>query len=85
MAYEGHDPLEQWTKYINWLEENYPKGGKEGDLLTVLEQVFKILAQSFLVAIVKLFLPSSVLRRFAICHDITRTHVCWRCIYVTWI
>ena len=42
MAYEGQDPLEQWTKYINWLEENYPKGGKEGDLLTVLEQVFQV-------------------------------------------
>jgi len=39
LAYEGQDPLEQWTKYINWLEENYPKGGKEGDLLIVLEQV----------------------------------------------
>ena len=38
MSYEGNDPLDLWNRYIQWVEENYPQGGKEGDLLTILEK-----------------------------------------------
>ena len=38
MSYDGNDPLDLWNKYINWVEESYPQGGKEGDLLTILEK-----------------------------------------------
>ena len=46
MAYDGQDPLELWSRYIQWVEENYPQGGKESDLLTVLEQCLEKLRDS---------------------------------------
>lgn len=46
MAYDGPDPLELWNRYIQWLDENYPQGGKESDLLVVLEQCLEKLRDS---------------------------------------
>lgn len=46
MAYDGPDPLEPWYRYILWVEEHYPQGGKEGDLLTVLERCLEALRDS---------------------------------------
>lgn len=46
MAYDGPDPLELWSRYIQWVEENYPQGGKESDLLIVLEQCLEKLRDS---------------------------------------
>jgi len=46
MSYEGNDPLELWNHYIQWVEENYPQGGKEGDLLTILEKCLEKLKDS---------------------------------------
>lgn len=46
MAYSGPDPLEPWHRYIQWIEENYPQGGKEGDLLNVLEGCLEALKGS---------------------------------------
>lgn len=37
-TYNGPDPLDLWSSYIQWVEENYPQGGRESDLLVVLEQ-----------------------------------------------
>ena len=38
MAYEGDDPLDLWNRYVIWVEETFPQGGKEGDMLTILEK-----------------------------------------------
>ena len=46
MSYEGNDPLDLWNRYIQWVEENYPQGGKEGDLLTILEKCLEKLKDS---------------------------------------
>lgn len=46
MAYDGSDPLELWSRYIQWVEENYPQGGKESDLQMVLEQCLEKLRDS---------------------------------------
>jgi len=36
MAYSGPDPLEPWLWYIQFVEKNYPRGVKDGDLLKVI-------------------------------------------------
>ena len=38
---QGKDQLEPWVKYIEWVEQTYPKGGKEGNLPTLLEKCIK--------------------------------------------
>ncbi|XP_064601277.1 mitotic checkpoint serine/threonine-protein kinase BUB1-like [Liolophura sinensis] len=43
-TYKGDDPLDIWYNYIKWTEENYPKGGKDGHMMSLLEKcviVFK--------------------------------------------
>ena len=37
-TYSGPDPLEPWHNYVVWVEQNYPKGGKDGNLKTLLEK-----------------------------------------------
>lgn len=39
-AYSGDDPLDVWYRYISWIEENYPKGGKK-DLSSILTSCMK--------------------------------------------
>lgn len=34
--YVGDDPLEPWYKYIQWVEQSYPKSGKESALMELL-------------------------------------------------
>ena len=46
MAYDGADPLQPWHVYINWIDEHYPQGGKEGDLLKILEQCLEAVKDS---------------------------------------
>lgn len=36
--YSGSDPLDVWDRYINWTEQNYPQGGKESNMSTLLER-----------------------------------------------
>lgn len=35
---DGPDPLELWHEYITWTEQNFPKGGKDANLHTLLEK-----------------------------------------------
>ena len=35
---QGTDLLDVWTRYIAWVEQTYPNGGKEGNLSTLLEK-----------------------------------------------
>ncbi|KAF3701351.1 Mitotic checkpoint serine/threonine-protein kinase BUB1 beta [Channa argus] len=37
--YDGDDPLDVWDRYIKWTEQTFPKGGKESNLITLLERV----------------------------------------------
>lgn len=37
-TYSGDDPLEVWYEYVLWVEQNYPKGGKEGKLTKLIEK-----------------------------------------------
>uniref|UniRef100_A0A3Q3W2E2 BUB1 N-terminal domain-containing protein n=1 Tax=Mola mola TaxID=94237 RepID=A0A3Q3W2E2_MOLML len=37
--YDGDDPLDVWDRYIKWTEQTFPRGGKESNLTTLLEQV----------------------------------------------
>nr|XP_020470156.1 mitotic checkpoint serine/threonine-protein kinase BUB1 beta [Monopterus albus] len=37
--YDGDDPLDVWDRYIKWTEQTFPQGGKESNLITLLEQV----------------------------------------------
>lgn len=36
--YHGDDPLELWYEYILWLEQSYPKSGKDSAIDDVLEK-----------------------------------------------
>ncbi|KAI8479919.1 protein kinase [Branchiostoma belcheri] len=36
--YTGDDPFSVWDRYIKWTEQNFPKGGKDGNLSTLLER-----------------------------------------------
>ncbi|KAK7484682.1 hypothetical protein BaRGS_00024090 [Batillaria attramentaria] len=36
--YDGDDPLEVWDEYIKWTEQNYPRGGKDGNLTELLQR-----------------------------------------------
>lgn len=35
-SYSGDDPLEIWYEYIQWIEQSYPKSGKETALNEVI-------------------------------------------------
>lgn len=37
-AYTGDDPIELWYEYILWLEQSYPKSGKDSAMDDVLVQ-----------------------------------------------
>jgi hypothetical protein len=37
-TYEGDDPLEPWFEYINWVEQYFPKHGKEGNFPKLLHK-----------------------------------------------
>jgi len=37
-TYSGSDPLDPWYRYISWIEQSYPKGGKEGNIHVILEK-----------------------------------------------
>ncbi|RUS76832.1 hypothetical protein EGW08_015404, partial [Elysia chlorotica] len=41
-TYCGDDPLDVWDRYIKWTEQYYPKGGHEGQLMTLIEQCLKL-------------------------------------------
>ncbi|XP_020953483.1 mitotic checkpoint serine/threonine-protein kinase BUB1 beta isoform X3 [Sus scrofa] len=41
--YAGNDPLDVWDRYINWTEQNYPQGGKESNMSTLLERAIEAL------------------------------------------
>lgn len=36
--YNGDDPLDVWDRYIKWVEQTYPQGGKESSLTVLLER-----------------------------------------------
>ena len=35
------DPLSPWHRYISWVEQNFPRGGKEGGINVLLEKCIK--------------------------------------------
>jgi hypothetical protein len=39
--YSGEDPLDPWYRYIQWVEQSYPKGGKEGQVHVLIEKCIK--------------------------------------------
>jgi len=40
-AYSGPDPLDPWYRYIAWVEQEYPKGGKEGNVHELIQKCIK--------------------------------------------
>ncbi|GFS84610.1 hypothetical protein NPIL_179761 [Nephila pilipes] len=42
-TYTGTDPLSVWCKYIKWVEQNFPKGGKDGQIEQLIQQCISIL------------------------------------------
>lgn len=42
-TYSGNDPLSVWCKYIKWVEQNFPKGGREGHIKQLMERCLSIL------------------------------------------
>ncbi|KAF7704164.1 mitotic checkpoint serine/threonine-protein kinase BUB1 beta [Silurus meridionalis] len=36
--YDGDDPLDVWDRYIKWIEQTYPQGGKDSGLAVLLER-----------------------------------------------
>ncbi|GBM60079.1 Mitotic checkpoint serine/threonine-protein kinase BUB1 beta [Araneus ventricosus] len=42
-TYTGDDPLSIWCKYIKWVEQNYPKGGRDGHIEQLIQQCLSIL------------------------------------------
>jgi len=36
-SYDGPDPLDPWFRYISWVEQEYPKGGKEGGIHKLIQ------------------------------------------------
>ncbi|XP_042240559.1 probable inactive serine/threonine-protein kinase bub1 isoform X2 [Homarus americanus] len=37
-TYSGDDPLDVWYRYILWVEQSYPKGGKDGNIKKLIEK-----------------------------------------------
>lgn len=42
-TYSGSDPLSVWYKYIKWVEQNYPKGGREGHIKQLVTHCLSVL------------------------------------------
>ncbi|GIY52505.1 hypothetical protein CDAR_181571 [Caerostris darwini] len=42
-TYTGNDPLSVWYKYIKWVEQNFPKGGKDGHLEQLIQQCLSLM------------------------------------------
>lgn len=40
-TYDGDDPLKPWIEYIIWVEQTFPKAGKDGNLNALLEKCIK--------------------------------------------
>ena len=40
-SYNGEDQLDPWYRYIQWVEQTYPKGGKEGQVHVIIEKCIK--------------------------------------------
>ncbi|KAJ8021305.1 Mitotic checkpoint serine/threonine-protein kinase BUB1 beta [Holothuria leucospilota] len=40
-SYQGEDTLDPWYRYFKWTLRNFPQGGKESNLTTLLERCFK--------------------------------------------
>ena len=40
-SYTGDDPLDPWHRYIGWVEQSFPKGGKEANLAGLVEKAIK--------------------------------------------
>ncbi|XP_007659318.2 mitotic checkpoint serine/threonine-protein kinase BUB1 beta [Ornithorhynchus anatinus] len=43
--YTGDDPLDVWDRYIRWIEQTFPQGGKESKLSALLERAVKVLQE----------------------------------------
>lgn len=41
-TYEGDDPLQSWYDYIVWIEQVYPKSGKESALHEILSKCLSL-------------------------------------------
>ncbi|XP_055940027.1 mitotic checkpoint serine/threonine-protein kinase BUB1 beta-like isoform X2 [Argiope bruennichi] len=42
-TYTGDDPLSIWCKYIKWVEQNYPKGGRDGHIEQLIQKCLSIM------------------------------------------
>ena len=40
-SYNGEDQLDPWYRYIQWVEQTSPKGGKEGQVHVIIEKCIK--------------------------------------------
>ncbi|KAH9508437.1 hypothetical protein Btru_055236 [Bulinus truncatus] len=40
-TYSGDDPFDVWYRYIKWTEQNFPKGGLEGQLAKLIERCLR--------------------------------------------
>lgn len=40
--YSGGDPLELWYEYIEWIEQSYPKSGKETELNEIISKCLSV-------------------------------------------
>lgn len=76
--YAGNDPLDVWDRYINWTEQNYPQGGKESNMSTLLERAIEALQGKNGITMILDFLVSGL------SWDIYATNL-WICtvIYIT--
>jgi len=41
-SYAGADPIDPWYRYINWVQQSFPKGGKEGNIHILLQKCIKL-------------------------------------------
>lgn len=41
-SYTGEDPLDNYYRYISWIEQTYPKHGHEGNLIPLLEHCLSL-------------------------------------------
>lgn len=45
-TYNGDDPLDIWYRYVVWVEQNYPKGGKDGNIKVLIEKCVEAIQSS---------------------------------------
>lgn len=41
-TYEGEDPLELWLEYIHWIEQAFPRSGKESEFQDALQRCLQL-------------------------------------------